>query len=497
MRLRVRVPPAAPAAEAPATSICMVTTRFAPSPSGPPHLGSLRTALFNYLWARHNRGRFILRIEDTDQARNQPGALDLIKDSLSWLGLDWDFGPDRDSPDFGSCQQSQRLNSYKPVVDQLINRGLAYYDQTSPDQLQQFRQEAKQAQKPFVFRQNRSRYDPRSQKPTVVRLAIPDRLTISWTDAVKADQSWSGTDIGDFVILKADGYPTYHLANVVDDHLMAINYVIRGDEWLSSTPKHLYLFDCLNWPRPNYCHVPPVMAETGHRKLSKRDHQGSQVDDFKKAGYLPMALNNFLSLLGWNPGTEQEFFASLADLADQFQLSRLQSSPARFDRQRLDWFNGRHIRNLNPADRLQSAGNWWGPPAAGFDDDYKSRVLELVFERLKNWSQLPALTDFFFADPGSVDLSQLTEKTRLNQQQISQINQQLSVIFAGRELPGPELETKLRQTAQELELKAGDIFMVCRIKLTGQDKTPNLIAIIELLGWSNCRRRIEAPSSNG
>ncbi len=465
----------------------MVVTRFAPSPTGELHLGSVRTALFNWLWARKTGGQFILRIEDTDQQRLVSGTVERLMADFRWLGIDWDWGPDRPHPDWGSTIQSQRRDYYQKVADQLINQGLAYYDQTTPEELDQLRQQAQKDKRPFVFRQPMARYQSGSDQPTVIRVAIPDDLKINWTDQVKGEQSWHGADIGDFVIIKGDGWPTYQLANVVDDQAMGINQVMRGDEWLSSTPKHLYLFDRLGYERPQYAHVPPVMAPTGNKKLSKRDADAVNVDDYRQSGYPPEALANFLALLGWNPGGEQEIF-DLKGLIEAFSLERLQTAGARFDQQRLDWISGHHIRQLNPDQRAKAAENWWPKTASQFPDDYRLQVLDLVFERLKKWSQLADLTDFFFEDPKPWTEDEIAAETKLPTDLATEVTAASQRLLA--DCPIDELETKLRQLADERDIKTGQLFMVVRIKLTSQTKTPNLLDIIRQLGPETCQRRL-------
>ena len=467
----------------------MVVTRFAPSPTGELHLGGLRTALFNWLWARQNNGHFILRIEDTDRQRLVPGAVDRLAADLRWLGIDWDWGPDRPHPDWGSTTQSQRRDSYRQVAEQLVKKGLAYYDQTTPEELDRLRQQAQAEKRPFVFRQSMASHQPGSDQPTVIRVAIPDDLKIDWDDQVKGSQSWLGADIGDFVILKSDGWPTYQLANVVDDQAMGVNQVIRGDEWLSSTPKHLYLFDQLGYERPSYAHVPPVMAPTGNKKLSKRDGDGIGIDNYRQSGYPPQALANFLALLGWNPGGEQEIF-DLKELVAAFSLDRLQTAGARFDQQRLDWISGHHIRRLDPKQRLVATKDWWPQTAGEFSNDYRAKVLDLVFERLKKWSDLADATGFFFADPNPWTDDAIAKETKLTTGVVAEIAAAAEQLVATDNID--RLEDDLRQLADNLEIKSGQLFMVLRIKLTGQTKTPNLIDIIRQLGTGACLHRLKA-----
>ena len=276
-----------------------VVTRFAPSPTGQLHLGSIRTALFNWLWARKNNGQFIVRLEDTDQERLVEGAANQMMADLQWLGIDWDYGPNKPSSQFGSCVQSQRLSIYREMIQPLIESGVAYYDHSTPEQLKQLREQAQATKQPFVFRKSMAITDGDKRRATI-RIAIADEAVFSWQDGVRGQQSWQGKDVADFVAIKSDGYPTYQFANVIDDYLMGINHVIRADEWLSSTPKHLHLFNQLGFEAPKYSHVAPVLSLTGNKKLSKRD--GAQaITDYQKMGYLKQALMNFLCLLGWNP----------------------------------------------------------------------------------------------------------------------------------------------------------------------------------------------------
>ena len=470
-----------------------VRTRFAPSPTGYLHLGSLRTALFNYLWAKKQNGQFILRIEDTDQARLVDDATEAIVNDLKVLGLDWDFGPDRPSDTFGSCIQSQRLARYQAVAQQLLERGVAYYDYTSSDELQALRQQAADHKQAFIFRRSMARTTGKGGEKPVIRIAINDALNVSWQDAIKGQQSWSGQDVGDFVALKSDGFPTYQLANVVDDHDMQISHVIRSDEWLSSTPKHLYLFDQLNWIRPVYVHVPPILAPTGNRKLSKRDMPDRVSDLLQQAGYLKEALLNYICLLGWNPKTEQEIF-SLDQLIATFDIAHIQVSGARFDPVRLDWFNGRHIRALSEQERFQQARAWWADIASSYPEAYLKQVLELVFERLKRWAELPELTDFFFQAPRRVQLADLSQQTRLTEGEIQTLLQAtVPVLQTGDFTPG-DLELKLYQLAQNQQTSPSKYFTLLRLKLTNRQATPGLFLIMHTLGQKECLQRLQATN---
>ena len=474
----------------------MIVTRFAPSPTGSLHLGGARTALFNYLYARKHGGQFILRIEDTDRNRLVKESIEQYIFSLEWLGIDWDFGPDKPSPDFGSCIQSLRLDIYQKIAKQLVESGQAYYDRTSPEKLDRMRQQAVADKRPFIFRKSMAEIVDKPDEQTAVRIAFKDDKTISWDDIIKGKQSWQTDQIEDFVILKSDGYPTYHFACVIDDYLMKVNPVIRGDEWLSSTPKHLHLFDCLNYKKPEYAHVPPILNPTGNKKLSKRE-QDANIDYFKKAGYLPAGLINFMILIGWSPKNEQEFF-DMDQLLKSFSLDGIQASPGRFNQPRLDYLNGKHIRSLSKEDRFELCKRWWPESSKKFDVAYKKKVLKLVYERLKMWGQLPELTDYFFKDPKTPTIEDLAEVSKLTIDQIQTLCPLIGkTLKTSNDLDLELLEKQWRQLAEDHDIKTGKLFMLIRFQLTGSKTTPGLFDIIKLLGRNISIQRLEAPSSNG
>ena len=468
-----------------------IRTRFAPSPTGDLHLGSLRTALFNWLWARKNKGIFILRIEDTDQNRLIEGSQQKLIDDLRLFGLNWDYGPDKTNPQFGSCTQSQRLNLYNQIAVQLVDQGLAYYDYTSAEELEQLRRQAQGQKKAFVFRQSMAKLEPSEpdQKP-VIRIAMPDNLEINWLDVVKGQQSWQTNNIGDFVALKSDGWPTYHLANVIDDHNMQISHVIRADEWLSSTPKHLYLFDCLNWTRPSYTHVPPVLASNSGQKLSKRN-QGGQATNLIDDGYLPTAILNYLSLLGWNPKTTQEIF-SITDLIEAFDVNQIQVSGAHFDIDRLNWFNGQHLRALPFAQLKAEAQKWWPNSAQTAEPAYRDKVLEITYQRLKKWSELADLTEFFFSKPACLPLDYLIKETKLNPEQIDDLIAKTLEVLKQSDFSLGDLELKLYQLATAEKISLSKYFMLLRLKLTARKVAPGLFETLNVLGLEESLSRLDS-----
>lgn len=466
-----------------------VRTRFAPSPTGMLHIGGLRTTLFSWLWARKNGGQFILRLEDTDRARVVEGADQQIMDSISWLGMDWDFGPDKPSPDFGSCIQSERQQNYNEHIEPLLESGVAYHDWTSPDELTAMREQAQKEKRPFVFRRSMAKLQG-PEGESVIRIAIPDELDISWNDVVRGQQTWKGKDIGDFVAIKSDGFPTYQFANVVDDHLMQITHVIRADEWLSSTPKHIYLFEQLGWDVPVYVHVPPIMGPDGKKKLSKRDG-AKDAADYMADGYLSDAVVNFLSLLGWNPGSEQEIFTR-QELIGAFDIDRIQKSGSGFDPIRLDWMNGMHIRTLGLDDLLQlvDEGGWWGDSAQKTDLKYRRRVLELTYERLKKLSDLPEYTGYFFNEPTTPEETVIKKETGYDSTAVTGLVSDTLDILSSSSFSEEDLEEKLYGYAKANDLKVGKYFMLLRLLSTGGKIAPGLFETLATIGKDRVVNRL-------
>ncbi len=461
-----------------------VRVRFAPSPTGFLHIGGIRSALHNWLWARHNQGAFLLRIEDTDRSRYVEGATDQILESLSMLSLD---------PDEPPTTQSRRLDLYHRESQRLVESGSLYRCWCQPERLDALRKEAQQ--KGQAFKYDRHCLDPgnhRSQdEPHVLRFRIPESPeTVAWHDAVRGALSVNITELDDFVALKSDGYPTYHLANVIDDHDMAISHVLRADEWLPSTPKHLLLFAALGWQPPVYAHLPAIQGPDGKKKLSKRD--GAQaVSDYVHQGYLPEALVNFLASLGWNDGTTQEIY-STDELIKGFTLERIQRSPARFDIERLNWMNGVYIRQLSTKDLAERAAAFWPEGSADYDDQYRHRVLKLVHERLKFLAELPELTAFFFQDP-TPDAKLLTGN--FDAPTAKGILEAVAKTLEGTVFTEENLESRLRALVAEKDLKAGKAFGLVRVAVTGKTAAPGLFETLATLGKDAVLRRLSAADA--
>jgi glutamyl-tRNA synthetase len=376
-----------------------VRTRFAPSPTGLLHVGGVRTALFAWLVARQANGQFILRIEDTDQAREVEGSAQHLITSLKALGITYDEGPDIGGP-YAPYLQSQRLDSYKRWAQTLIDNGRAYADPYSTEEIQLFREEAKAAKKAFLYRDHRP--DSLDIESRVWDGTVPLRFksepkSYEWHDEVMGDLHSGPEVIDDIILIKSDGFPTYNFAHIIDDTEMKISHVIRGQEFLSSQPNYLNIYEALDISRPIFATMPHILGESGNKKLGKRDG-AKDVLDYLRDGYLPETMINFIASLGWNDGTEQEIFTR-DELIKKFSLERVQKSGARFDEQRLLWMNGQHIRALSLDDLYERVSDFWPKSAHNATIESKKQVLSLVQDRLKTLADLPTITDYFFTEP--------------------------------------------------------------------------------------------------
>jgi glutamyl-tRNA synthetase len=476
-----------------------VRVRFAPSPTGHPQVGNIRTAMFDWLLARHTGGTFILRIEDTDVARTAPGALEAITEALRWLGLDWDEGPDVGG-DFGPYLQSQRLDLYKAAAEKLVSRGDAYYCYCSPERLEAMRREQVARKQPPGYDracrdltpQECARKEARGIRP-VVRFKVPREGRTGFTDIIYGDVLFENSTIDDFVMLKSDGYPTYHLANVVDDHAMKISHVIRGEEWISSTPRHLLMYRALGYEPPRYAHTPLILGPD-RAKLSKR-HGAMSVLEYRDQGYLPETLFNFLVLIGWSLDDKTEIMTR-QQLIDSFSLERIGKTGAVFNRDKLDWMNGVYIRSLGPDDFAARALPFLnkGLPAGirrPLDSDYVRRIMPLVQERTKRLTEVPALTRFFFEERLDYPADLLVPKNMTPTATFTALevaSQRLGRLSVFGET---SLETLLRPLAEELGLKAGQLFSILRTAVTGEIATPPLFQTMTVLGKERCLERME------
>jgi len=486
-----------------------VRVRFAPSPTGYFHVGGARTALYNWLLARHHGGTFILRIEDTDQNRYQPEALDDLLASLRWLGLDWDEGPEVGG-DYGPYFQSQRLALYQKYARQLVEEGQAYYCYCSPERLAQMRRGQRAPGMPAGYdrhcrnltAQQRAEYEAQGIVP-VVRFKTPLEGTTTYVDTVRGRSTVENHTLDDLVLLKSDGFPTYHLANVVDDHLMVITHILRGDEWLPSVPRHVLLYQAFGWTPPVYAHLPVILSPTGKGKMSKRKTVGPGgqeydvlVRDFRGKGYLPAAMINFLALVGWGYDDKTEIF-SREELIRYFTLEGVNKSPAGFSYDKLDWLNGVYIRNLSDDDL---AGHLMPVLRdAGFAPDPTTvrGVVPLVQERLKRLTDVVALTDFFFTDEIACDPAALVGKKMTLEISMAALEKAIAAMASLPDFETETLETALRALAGELGLKAGQLFGVIRIAVTGKKVSPPLFGTLNLLGRERSLERMRQALETG
>lgn len=464
-------------------------TRFAPSPTGALHVGAIRTALFAWLVAKHDKGEFILRIEDTDQVRNVEGAIENIVHSLAYLGLDYDEGPNKPGK-FGPYIQSQRLEIYNDWAKKLIVAGRAYADPNTKDELEKLRDQAKLDKKPFLFR------DHRPENPPVWDGKIPLRFksepkNYSWNDLVMGKLSAGPESVDDFIIMKSDGFPTYNFAHIVDDYLMEITHVIRSQEFLPSVPKFLNLYDALNITPPFFATPPPVLNPDNNRKLSKREG-AKQVLDYKKMGILPDAMVNTIVSLGWNDGTTDEFYTR-DQLVEKFDLSRVQKSGAHFNEDRLFWISGHYIRNLSDRQLYDEAKGYLPESSKGFEDKYKIEILGLIKERLKYFDEIPSLTEFFFEDL-PFDINLIKDNKVLSKIETPKLIELLNTSQDNLANCDFKVDT-LTMTLNDLLVKTSEppkvLFSLIRIATTNAPASPGLAETMSLLGKDKSLARID------
>jgi glutamyl-tRNA synthetase len=472
----------------------VVRTRIAPSPTGDPHVGTAYVALFNYAWAKKNGGQFILRIEDTDRERSSRASEEMIFASLRWLGLSWDEGPDVGGP-HAPYRQSERLGLYQEHAEELMERGAAYPCFCPKERLEALREAQRKAKAPVMGYDRHCRAIPKAEararrragEPHVVRLAMPTEGVTRVRDFLRGELEFANDLIDDQVLLKSDGYPTYHLANVVDDHLMGITHVIRAEEWISSLPKHAQLYRAFGWEEPVFCHL-PLLRNADRSKISKRKNPTS-LNFYRRAGYLPEALLNYLALMGWTmPDGREEF--SLQEFVEAFTLERIVLGGPVFDLTKLTWLNGKYIRSLTEAELLQRLRQDL------LADEYLLRVLPLVRERIDKLEDFLAYGAFFFVGEVSYD-EEARKKLIPKNKQPEEVAEVLSSLLEERIDPlldwrSQNLEPSLREFAQSRGWKAGDLFMTVRVAVTGRTATPPLFETMEVLGKEVCRRRLRA-----
>lgn len=488
-------------------------TRFPPSPTGFLHIGGLRTALYCYLIAKQTNDTFILRIEDTDRERTIPGATENIVTTLYWAGVVPDEGVVLDSGSIaqtganGPYIQSERSELYKQHANMLIEKGFAYYAFDTKDDLEEMRQRESAAGNPApkydasvrMRMKNSLTLTPEevhakmeAGEPYVIRMKIPEGNVVRFQDEIRGNVEFKGMEIDDQILIKSDGFPTYHLANVVDDHFMKVELVIRGEEWLSSTPKHLLLFEYFGWTAPRYAHV-PLLLNKDRSKLSKRQNDVS-VQDYIDHGYLPEVIINFIALLGWNPGTVQEIF-TMEELVEQFSLERVQKGGAVFDREKLDWFQGQWMRKI-PSDEFAKrirpivAAEY---PAAENDPAFAERAA-LIQERIMFFKEAPEMLAYYYTEPVITKELLANKKQKVTEELLPNILLLLETTLTNVSennwtLAG--LETALRAATEKAELKIGQTLWPLRAALTGLPFSPGAFEVAAALGKKETLSRLQ------
>ncbi|MBW7944725.1 glutamate--tRNA ligase [Patescibacteria group bacterium] len=472
------------------TETSPIRTRIAPSPTGIAHVGTAWMSMFDLALARQTGGQFVVRIEDTDRTRFVEGAEEKIYEAFKWLGIDYDEGGEKGGP-YGPYKQSERLNIYREYIDQLLASGHAYHCFCTSERLTQMREDQRKAgELPRYDRLCRNLSEAEVNEklnagtPYVVRQKMPDEGTVSWEDAIRGHVEFDVRNVDDGVLLKSDGFPTYHFAVVVDDHLMKISHVLRGEEWISSTPKHLLLYQAFGWQPPVFAHM-PLIRNADKSKLSKRKNDVS-ILSYREKGYLPEALLNFIALLGWSHPSGEEFF-SFEEFLKVMALDRIQKTGPIFDTKKLDWMNGMYIRKL-PVEELIQRLQPYLP--SDFPQDRMQQLLPLVLERLVTLKDIEELTSFFYR-PIEVD-AQLLSRKSTPEVVTQQLGEVINAVSPLEDWTHQRLEGVLRQLQEQHDYKKSQFFMMIRIAVTGREFTPPLFETLAVLGKQLTLERLAA-----
>jgi len=466
-----------------------VRVRFAPSPTGLPHIGNIRTALFNWLFARHNGGKFIIRVEDTDQARLVPGSIEAMLDGLRWLNIDWDEGPEVGGP-YGPYFQSERLDIYHELADRLVSQGNAYHcfcSQERPVQDSQGQRDRRVSASAecncrALSQEEASRLQA-EQKSDVIRFAMPTTGVTRVNDLIRGEVEWRNETLNDFIIMKSDGYPTYHLAVVADDHLMEISHVMRAEEWLPSTPRHLQIMEALGFEPPKFAHLPMIMGPD-RAKLSKR-HGATAIGEYEQDGFLAEATRNFMVLLGWSLDDKTEVM-STQTIIDNFTLDRVTKSAAIFDQEKLLWMNGMYIRELTPEGLASQMMPFLERDLPNdmlpLDEKYLLSIAPLLQERIKRLDESADITSYFFRANEEFDTGTLVQKGMDRDTTLSALMAALDELSATDDFEHEKLEAMLNVTGEQLSLSRRQFFGVLRVAATGRAVSPPLFEMMEVMG---------------
>lgn len=466
-----------------------IRTRFAPSPTGFMHVGNLRTGLFAWLTARHSGGTFVLRLEDTDKNREVAGSAEHIQRCLDVLGINRDEGFGVGGV-YGPYVQSERLEIYKAWAQKLIDAGRAYADPYTAAEVQAFREQAQKEKRAFLYRHHRPENPPPWDGSTPLRFKS-DPKAYTWHDEVMGDLSTGPEVIDDFILIKSDGYPTYNFAHIVDDAEMKITHVIRGQEFISSQPNYLNLYEALELERPLFATMPHILNEQGNKKLGKRDG-AKDVLEYIAEGYLPETLLSFIATLGWNDGTEQEVF-TIDELLAKFTLDRVGKSGARFDEKRLLWMNGQFIRRLSIAELSTRVSSLWPTAAATYDEPYRLQILSLVQDRLKTLQDLPVATSYFFEEPVQ-DMNLIDSNKQLKNLQAGELHELIEKTHAAlktTEFEPIALQETLNQLLESTNQKPAVLFSLIRVVITWSLFSPQLNDTLAVIGKERTLGRLQ------
>lgn len=489
-----------------------VRVRFAPSPTGFVHIGSLRTALYNYLFAKRMGGEYILRVEDTDQTRLVDGAIENMLEAMNWAGVNHsegvilgEDGKVTQSGEYGPYVQSQRLDIYQKYIKQLLDNGQAYYCFCTKERLDKVREEQKEAGETPKYDghcRELSKEEVKAKidagEPYVVRLKLPENHVIKFTDLVRGETEFNTNDLDDQVLIKTDGFPTYHFAVVVDDYLMKITHIIRGEEWVSSTPKHVYLYEAFGWDAPVFVHLPNILNKE-KKKLSKR--QGDvAVEDFKKKGYLPEGLVNYVALVGWSPEDNQEIF-NMKELEEAFSIERVSKSGGVFDTEKLNWVNQHYIKDADDEYLTDLAipflieGGFITEEEASTKYDFLTKMISVIKEKLQYVKEIQDHANIFFGDKVELETEECRDFLKL--EHISTLINALEEKTNNAEVVDEAfVKAMFKEIQKEHGIKGKNLFMGSRIILTGQMHGPDLPKTMEVLGKENCLNRIIYVKNN-
>ncbi len=488
-----------------------VVTRFAPSPTGFMHVGNVRTALYAWLWARKNKGTFILRIEDTDKKREVEGSIEHIKKTLRWLGMDWDEGPDIGGPHepYIQSERLEKLHIYETYARKLLEAGCAYSDASSEEQLDVLRKKAEEEKRAFLYRDHRPASAESSEwKPgTPLRFKIKDPKRTTWHDAVRGELSAGPEALDDFILIKSDGYPTYNFAHLVDDIEMGVTHVIRGQEFISSMPNYIAVYEAFGATQPIYVTAPPIMGAEGTKKMGKRDGAKDTLE-YQREGYLPETMVNFLAFLGWNPGGEREIF-SISELIDVFDIARIQKSGAQFNEEKLEWMNKEHMKLLPEETRTQEILERLqkNPILAGLqnfqtiisDKSFVAKIVPIIFDRISKWSDVNVLVEAgelgYFFDAPTFDTPENVARLSWKGQPIEEIKKHLiwvrdTLAGASDEAFGGVDNIKSLIFNYATEQGRGQVLWPTRVTLSGLEKSPDPFTLIYIFGKKESLVRI-------